>query len=356
MDSSPASASFPLAGAKVVLGSTDESLTLYPTWEFILDSQGRANGLIKTLTDQIPVGAKLYFEDSLFTLKAGTNQGNLQRWEAWLDLLPGGSGLTVRIDEILPFSLGPDIGHLWTEFHRIRSSGEASVGLWDVPHIDVWYPSNGINSFYNNNQIQMLSGHSRIPAIYAHEYGHHVMQSLMTGGIPSVVSTPTHAFCPGVPISPGMAFVEGYATAFGLQVLGTGMYGSIDIANYQCATNRDMPTDEGRVAAGMLDLIDDDAASPECSTNADFGRTDRCDRTRGSQLFTPRVVLRDSLIGPQISSVNAWWNRLLKAHPGELGIADGREAMEYNYYPPSGRICKNWLSGNCNHFPFSVLF
>lgn len=153
----------------------------------------------------------------------------------------------------------------------------------------------------------------------------------MQGGIPSGGGG-AHSFC-GTTANAVLAFVEGYASAFGLQVLGLRSYRGEDLEALSCPANRDMLTSEGRVVAGMLDLMDSDPSNPECSGgDADLGRPDYCDRTGGT-LFTPNIVLRDSIAGPQLSSVTAWWERLSATLSGQEGILDGWEAMRYNYYP-----------------------
>lgn len=300
-----------------------------PDWKYRLNEFGRASSSLAVTDGDLPIAAKLYFNDALFTLKSGLDTGHLNTWE--FDILLTGSGSRITIDAVVPQSLGPDLGRVWSVFHTIRSNGEAIVGLSDVPHIDVWFPGGGTTSYYNSNFINLLGARSRLPEVYAHEYGHHVMASLMTGGIPPGGGG-AHSFC-STSESPALSWIEGYATAFGLQVLGLTSYRGLDLARLSCADNRDMTTDEARVAAGMLDLMDTEGSTPECAgTDETLGRPGFCDRTTGN-LFTPRVVLRDSIVGWQAPSVQDWWVRLAGAHRGQPGITDGWEAMQYNYYP-----------------------
>ena len=300
-----------------------------PDWTYRLNSYGRATGTIVTSFDNLPVAATVFFDDTLFTLKQGPDRGNLRTWEFDLNLSQTASKISVTGQ--VPQSIGPDIGHVWSEWHRIRRNGESDVGLNGVPHIDVWFPASATSSYYTPNFIALLSARSRLPEVYAHEYGHHVMNSLMRGGIPTG-GTGDHTFC-STNADLILSWVEGYATAFGLRVLGLRSYRGQDLEALSCPVNRDMLTDEGRVAAGLLDLMDNEGSHPECAgTNPDLGRPGLCDRTSGS-LFTPYIVLRYSIVGPQLASVTAWWERLSTALRGQPGIADGWEAMRYNYYP-----------------------
>lgn len=300
-----------------------------PDWTFRLDSRGRADTVIVTRVNRKPVAAKVFLDDELFTMKQGPDTGNLNTWE--FDLTVSNQDSTISVTGKIPQAIGPDLGHVWSEWHRIRSNGENLVGLDGIPHIDVWFPSSGTSSWYWDNLIALLSDRSRLPEVYAHEYGHHVMHTLMRGGIPTGWIG-DHTFC-STNANDILSWVEGYATAFGLRVLGLRSYRGLDLEALSCPVNRDMRTSEGRVAAGLLDLMDDEGASPECSgTNPDLGRPGLCDRTRNT-LFTPYTVLRWSIVGPQLSSVVDWWNRLATALRGQPGIADGWEAMRYNYYP-----------------------
>lgn len=318
-----------LANARVGLFSSDNTQRI-PDWTYRLNGFGRATAGIVTPIDYLPVAAKVFFDDTLFTLKEGPDGSNLRTWEFDLNLSQTGSRISVTGQ--VPQSIGPDIGHVWSEFHRIRRNGESDVGLEGVPHVDVWFPTNYDSSKYTPpNFIALLSARSRLPEVYAHEYGHHVMHSLMRGGIPTGGSG-DHKFC-STNADLILSWTEGYATAFGLRVLGLRSYRGQDLEALSCPANRDMLTSEGRVAAGLLDLMDDEGSHPECAgTNSDLGRPGYCDRTSGS-LFTPYIVLRYSIEGPQLGSVTAWWERLSGALRNEPGIADGWEAMRYNYYP-----------------------
>lgn len=317
-----------LANARVGLFSSDNTQQT-PDWTYRLNGFGLATAAIVTSIDYLPVAAKVFFDDTLFTLKEGSDRSNLRAWEFDLNLSQSGS--RIKVTGQIPQSIGPDIGHVWSEWHRIRRNGESDVGLEGVPHIDVWFPANAGSSYYTPNFIALLSARSRLPEVFAHEYGHHVMNSLMTGGIPTGGSG-DHVFC-STNADLLLSWKEGYATAFGLRVLGLRSYRGQDLEALSCPANRDMLTDEGRVAAGLLDLMDDEGSHPECAgTNPDLGRPGFCDRTSGS-LFTPYTVLRWSIVGPQLGSVTAWWQRLSAALRNQPGIADGWEAMRYNYYP-----------------------
>ncbi|KAI9764991.1 MAG: hypothetical protein M1840_007913 [Geoglossum simile] len=321
---------YPVVGARVDIQASRAPEPAYPAYSFQLDINGRARRLVRIPGGTSLVGASLYFKNAFFTFKQGLDTTNLSEFELPVQIIESGS--TTTVDVVIPSSVGPNLARIWYEFNQMRSQGDASVGLLDVPSTDVWYPGN--ESQYWGNLIEIAPGDSQAPWVYAHEYGHHVMKSLMIDGLPNADGE--HSFCPATPISTTMAFVEGYATAYALQVLGRGDYGGTPIAQYSCPNDYHMPTSEGRVAAGLLDLMDDDAGAPECNArNKNLGASGKCDRTVGGQLFTPRLVLRDSIVGPQIENIKDWWKRLERAHRREAGFAAGREAMEYNYYPPS---------------------
>jgi len=278
-----------------------------PSRTYELNEFGRASGTISVSDDEFPVEARLLFTNSFFTLQSRRDNPYMSAWELPLQVVSS-SRSRFTIDAKVPQSLGPDLGRVWTGFQTIRSNGDALVGLWDVPHIDVLFPGEGSVSYYTPNFINLLGARSRLPEVYAHEYGHHVMQSLMAGGIPPH-SNDGHEFC-STTASPELSWIEGYATAFGLKVLGLTKYRGKELEKLSCPDNRDMRTDEARVAAGMLDLMDVEGAVPECAgTDETLGRPGFRDRTTGN-LFTPSIVLRDFLVGPQTTSIREWWGKL----------------------------------------------
>lgn len=93
-----------------------------------------------------------------------------------------------------------------------------------------------------------------------------------------------------------------------------------------------METSEGRVAAGLIDLVDGGTGAECNGGNADLGRNGVCDSTVAGQLFTPRLVFRDSITRVVDGDVTAWWNRIRIAYSMRQGYVAGRHAMEYNYF------------------------
>lgn len=130
----------------------------------------------------------------------------------------------------------------------------------------------------------------------------------------------------------GLAFSEGFASAFAATVLGRTVLGGVDYGAYSCGGERDMETSEGRVAAGLIDLVDGGTGAECNGGNLDLGRNGVCDNTVAGQLFTPRLVFRDSITRVVDGDVTAWWERIRIAYSTRPGYVAGRHALEYNYF------------------------
>lgn len=149
--------------------------------------------------------------------------------------------------------------------------------------IAVWYPGqntdDGTSFFQEANPpfISIAPNNAKNTTTIAHEYGHWF--HYLVRGKKELVWGGSHSFCNAtVPESKTLAFGEGFATAFAIVSMrnspykpgtGTGYCWSasddpnppcLDIEEYYCSAiplaDRDLSTDEGRVAAALVDLVD----------------------------------------------------------------------------------------------------
>ena len=312
----------------------------------VLDGAG--NGILNLPEgDYANAKATLYFENDLFSLKQGRyfNIPTLPP-TTWSIPLPVSSYGTngFMVEYVMPSEIGPNLGHLWWSFHDIRAVAHDLIYLSAVPGTTLWYPfpkPDGTAYYGDLIGIEARYGKGRI--VHAHEYGHHVMQHLATGGIPPAGrdESSDHSLCSTV--SPRMAYIEGYADAFALHVLHSDSFwwtpgeSGVNLAHYVCPVDMDMITSEGRVAAGLLDLLDHERVVPECNhLRPENGRAGYCDLTHDPTTFLFEwVIFRESIVGPRVASIRDWWERLAAAHSTGVDFASALEAMRFNYYPLS---------------------
>jgi len=201
---------------------------------------------------------------------------------------------------------------------------------------NVWFPGNtafGATDYFqdggDNVKASFISthpDHATYTSALAHEYGHwfHYLARRLAP-IDYALSSPNHNFCQtGTPNSPVVSLTEGYATAFGLSSLwqssfqestGTGFCwfpfdatlttpNCLQIENYDCSAiplaDRNLSTDEGRIAAVMRDLID--AADDNNGGNDGRGVTGFSDT---SNLIRKYVLLDPMRENP--SSMEEYW-------------------------------------------------
>ncbi|KAK4204505.1 hypothetical protein QBC40DRAFT_91165 [Triangularia verruculosa] len=335
----------PMAGATVWLyiqDMTDDSRTTYGLTSLTLSSTGRATKTISLPSDQYITLVSVAFDNRQLQFRGTSHIGRTGGIEYPLPYrISPANDLTV--DAIIPHSLGPELVRLWHEFNAIYRTADQLVGAWDIPKLGIQYPKDWSRYYPGQNKIDLWGSVGAQSADhFAHELGHHFMYSI-SGGL----STPggSHSICPGSPVDRGLAFTEGWATAFAASLLGRQVIGGWDYGAYSCATDRDtMETSEGRVAAGLLDLLDGGAVRECNGGDTNLGRDGVCDGTVGGELFKPRIVFRDSIARTVDSGVRSWWTRIIRNYADRNGFGRAREAMEYNYYPQE---CLFRLRGVC---------
>ncbi|KAK4641565.1 hypothetical protein QC761_500700 [Podospora bellae-mahoneyi] len=336
----------PMSGATVwiyIQDITDESRQTYGFTSLTLSPAGRATKTITLPSDQFIVLISVAFDNTKLQFRGGTS--HLGRTGGTEFPLPYKISPTneVTVDAIIPHSFGPELVRLWNEFNTIHQTADRLVGAWDVPKLGIQYPMDWSRYYPGQNKIDIWgSVGSQSGDHFAHKLGHHFMYSL-AGGIPGRGGA--HTICGGSPVEQGLAFSEGWATAFAASLLGRQLIGGWDYGGYSCGSDRDtMETSEGRVAAGLMDLIDGGLVRECNGGDTNLGRDGVCDGTVGGELFTPRVVFRDSIEGVVDGGVRAWWGRVVRRYADRTGFGRGREAMEYNYYPQE---CLFRLAGVC---------
>lgn len=198
---------------------------------------------------------------------------------------------------------------------------------------NVWFPGNLTDCYFSNGPtlarafINIHPDNANYTSAQAHEYGHwfHFLARKLAGIDYGLIGT-QHNFCQaGPPNSPVVSLTEGYATAFGLSSLwqsrfeevsspgttGTGFCfvpgdatQCLDIEQYNCTTipeaERNLSTDEGRVAATLRDLID--AGGDSNGGDTGLGRTGFTDTSN----LPRRRVLYDPMVANPSSMQDYW--------------------------------------------------
>jgi hypothetical protein len=137
---------------------------------------------------------------------------------------------------------------------------------FNAPPIKVMYPFGIISAFDGDPPIISLSPGTWLGvSTVGHEYGHWVMFVAFGNNMPPSEGGVFHDFCSDdLIISSSTAFVEGYADAFAVASLnftGGYYYGEdrkINVEEYSCSIIPRSTYDEGRVAAAIWDLYDED--------------------------------------------------------------------------------------------------
>ncbi|KAK4177895.1 hypothetical protein QBC36DRAFT_326038, partial [Triangularia setosa] len=334
-----------MAGATVwisIQDITDDTRTTYGYTSLTLSPTGRATKTITLPSDQFIVSVSVAFDNAKLQFRGTAYTGRTGGTEYPLPYQISPTN-DVTVDAIIPHSFGPELVRLWNEFNAIYRTADQFVGAWDIPKLGIHYPRDWSRYYQGQNKIDIWGSVGTQSADhFAHELGHHFMYTI-AGGIPGRGGA--HTICGGSPVERGLAFSEGWATAFAASLLGRQVIGGWDYGAYSCATDRDtMETSEGRVAAGLMDLLDGGAVR-ECNNgDTNLGRDGVCDGTVGGELFTPRMVFRDSIARTVDSGVRAWWTRVISNYADRNGFGRAREAMEYNYYPQE---CLFRLRGVC---------
>jgi hypothetical protein len=205
-----------------------------------------------------------------------------------------------------------------------------------IAYVEIRYPGTSTGVVYNPtaNVINIDPNMADAPEVVGHEYAHAVMDQAY-GANPGEGGA--HVLCSTA--SPGLAWSEGFATAFGLVVGHWGSdWGGGGIFHffvgdtgesfewYSC-TLRSITIDEGRVAAALWDLYD---ASNDSSSDPDLGVAGFGDYNRAETLVSIQTLLAPLWSGPQ-ADVTAYWPSL-KATLTPAQTATSNSIMAYNYY------------------------
>ncbi|HYO77699.1 MAG TPA: hypothetical protein VE010_14665 [Thermoanaerobaculia bacterium] len=210
---------------------------------------------------------------------------------------------------------------------------KASTGR-TLSYIEIRNPGLSSGTWFNASAgyINIDQQLADAPIVVGHEVGHAVQYqaygtSVSEGGF--------HTFCPQSPVSLGLAWSEGFATAFGMVAVNSDglMHWHVgdagySIEKYWCASTA-IANDEGRIAAALWDLWD--AANDSNGGDVNFGATGFSDSNQGAQL-----VGADALLTPLWTSiqndVTAYWG-VLKPRLNATQTAPSVNIMSYNYYP-----------------------
>jgi hypothetical protein len=265
------------------------------------------------------------------------------------------------LDFTLSFSQLDGVGTLWHHLSNLYESATAIVGTDDLPPVAVWYPNGqpsqqGYFSSSSNPVFIALDTSVRDEVdVIAHEYGHYFHWFTMGSWFPEIQGG-AHSFCQPAAQSSGDAWVEGYATAFGLRIqekVNIWSWGvspevtmrGTNIEHFKCASQKDMSVSEGRVAAGLWDVMDfaagqnDSAGGAECNGgDTSLGADGHCDKT-GFGIAS--WVLRDFLKGRHAAKVDDWVTYAVPLY-GDTGLG-WLESMRYNYYLGSSGIAGEHL-------------
>ncbi|EFA80077.1 hypothetical protein PPL_06899 [Heterostelium album PN500] len=222
--------------------------------------------------------------------------------------------------------------------------------------------------------MEIGNGYQWIPSVLSHEYGHYVQHIVYENAKKEFLSpTASHGNCDDEPQPLTLAWSEGYASAFGVimstllkfskpgdadEILwNTGENnGQFNVENYGCH-RKELANDEGRIAAMINDLVDEENDSidskkvaveidnfiktysdtkgkEELAKQVDktwFGTQEQSDYNAGSNRITPTEALVTFLsMESQAPTLAGYINTLLQTLSGtrkERAI----EIIKYNY-------------------------
>ncbi|GHJ88003.1 hypothetical protein NliqN6_4405 [Naganishia liquefaciens] len=223
---------------------------------------------------------------------------------------------------------------------------------------NVWFPGNLTDCYFSNGPtldrayINIHPDNANYTSAQAHEYGHWFhFQARKFAGIDYGLIGTEHNFCQaGPPNSPVVSLTEGFATAFGLSSLwqsrfeetsspgttGTGFCfvpgdssQCLDIEQYNCSTiaepDRNLSTDEGRIAALLRDLID--AGGDSNGGDTGLGRSGFTDASN----LPRRRVLYDPMVNNPANMQQYWNNFKLQPSLTTADLDAAWNNFEYQY-------------------------
>ncbi|MGM0611506.1 MAG: hypothetical protein ACQES5_10535 [Thermodesulfobacteriota bacterium] len=209
--------------------------------------------------------------------------------------------------------------------------GAVTMGGRDPGFVDSCFPE-GSGAQWDRfwEEIDIPASDNDAPDIVTHEYGHAVMYYAYGSDNPSPGGA--HSFGDDNQ-NASLAWSEGWATGFMLALRPDGRYnwsegdGGRNIENFSDAGNRDGNRNEGRVAAAINDMIDNQ--NDDNGGNPDRGR-DEADDDNTPNRVSLETMLNDTLWGSWHDNFEEFWTSL----SGELSgatLGDANEIMYYNY-------------------------
>lgn len=285
---------------------------------------------------------------------ANPTDPKIDSWVAASDATCSSKTNKCLLDFTLDWNALGGTGTLWHHLSNIWESTSALLGTDDIPRVDVWYPASDALSggYFDSGHVFIAIATSARdnPDAIAHEYGHYFHYMVMGRWMPQTIGG-AHSFCQPQAQAAADAWVEGYATAFSLRVQQKVptfswttspdvSFQGTSIEHFKCASQKDMKFAEGRVAAGLWDVMDfaggqdDPAHGAECNGGDEsLGATGHCD---SAGLGPANWVLRDAVQGRHPETVDDWVTYVVPQNRGGMGQG-WLESMRYNYYlGPSG--------------------
>lgn len=224
-----------------------------------------------------------------------------------------------------------------------------TVGGRDPGFVNIDYPGGG--DFFDG-EVNLSASTNRAPDIAVHEYGHFLMKAAYPGGDPS----------PGGAHNFGetnqderLSWSEGWASGFMLSLCNDGEYnwdegvtegpgewptctnqndsGGQELELYS-GSNRTGETQEARVAATILDLIDSD--NDDNGGSEDRGRDDLEDANTPNRV-TLETLYNDVLWGSGHNDALEFWTSLSGEISGDTW-SDANELFRYNWMSIAGPI------------------
>ncbi|MDY6904323.1 MAG: hypothetical protein SWH61_06530 [Thermodesulfobacteriota bacterium] len=210
-------------------------------------------------------------------------------------------------------------------------AGAVGMGGRDPGFVDSCFPE-GSGAQWDRfwEEIDIPASDNDAPDIVTHEYGHAVMYYAYGSDNPSPGGS--HSFGDDSQ-NASLAWSEGWATGFMLALRPDGRYnwsegdGGRNIENFSDGGNRDGNRNEGRVAAAINDMIDNQ--NDDNGGNLDRGR-DEADDDNTPNRVSLETMLNDTLWGSWHDDFEEFWASL----SGELSgatLGDANEIMYYNY-------------------------
>ena len=200
----------------------------------------------------------------------------------------------------------------WAAFNSVWDYTNKQLNV-ALPRLQVRYPGGKPDSAYfirNFDLIVIGETYYNGPMVIGHEFGHALMWHLNNGWFPE--GGGPHSLCPNNAVKVGLAWSEGYATAFGL-ISNHSTDGKFywhnggsgySFETYSCAY-KDLNTDEGRVAAALWDFLDE---HDDCNSGDEkIGRNGFCDHNK-NQRVSPAQALVDGVENQyQEDALKYWW-------------------------------------------------